>query len=189
MKTMITALLLSVISTSAFAAPSVLEALQPRAGLYELSANDAANPCLGSYDLKVGKEARLNVFRAPEATEFQEKGDVIVALEQYGDNINKWYSLFDRSVFFRINGWSKRFFVPLMGLWITHKTTYDHAKGVLQHSGSMSNITGSQSGIQTIQFNDAEKKLVYTYDIVDYNALGIVTKTHPAGRCEFTKKD
>jgi hypothetical protein len=189
MKTMLAALVLTVTSTSAFAAPSVLEALQPRAGLYELSANDQANPCLGSYDLKEGKEARLNVFQAPEANEYQEKGDVIVQLEQYGDNIDKWYSLFDRSSFFRINGWSKRFLAPLMGLWITHKSTYNDATGVLQHSSSMSNLTGSQAGIQTIQFNDAEKKFVYTYDIVDYNAFGSVTKTQPAGRCEFSKKD
>jgi hypothetical protein len=189
MKSVISALLLVVSSTTASAAPSVLEALQPRAGLYALSANDEANPCRGGSDFELGKEARLVVLEAPEATEFQPKGDLTVRLEQYGDRINKWYPLFDRFPFFRINKGSERSMIPSEGLWITHKSTYSHAKGVLQHSFSVNSITGSQAGIQTIEFNDAEKKFTYTYDIVDYNAIGLVTKTHPAGRCEFTKKD
>ena len=188
MKTLFSLLALTLTTTSALATDqAVLQALEPRAGLYELSANDEANPCRGSYDFKLGKEARLSVFTAPESTEFQDKGDVTVSLDQYGDNINKWYSLFDRSQFFRINGWSKRVFVPVMGLWITHKTTYNHATGVLQHSGSMNTVTGSQAGIQTIKFNDAGS-FTYTYDIVDYNAIGRVVKTTPAGRCEFKRK-
>lgn len=187
MKALFSLLALALTATPALANEAVRKALEPRAGLYELSANDPANPCgHGRYEL--GMVARLNVWVPAETTEFEEKGDLMVQIEQFGDSINKWYSLFDRAPFFRINGWSKRHFMPLMGLWITHKSTYDQASRMLRHSGSMSTLGGSQSGVQTIVFDEANRKFVYTYDILDYDALGRLKETHKAGRCEFTRK-
>ncbi len=189
MKTVIATLLVLASSTSAFAANPVLEAMKPRVGLYELTENDAKNPCRAMGELNVGKEVRLNVVVPTESNQYQEKGDVIVSLEQYGDTINKWYSVFDRAPFFRINGWSKRYFMPMMGLWITHKSTYDHAAGFLIHSASFNSVTGSQAGVQHIHFNDEGRKFEYTYEIVDYDFLGRVVKRTDAGRCEFTRKE
>lgn len=185
MKTLFAFIALAV-SSHAFATDQkVLAALQPKAGEYALSAQDPKHPCR----IDDGSRIRLNVYVPTETTEFEEKGDVMVKLEQWGDSINKWYSLFDRAPFFRINGWSKRsaMIIDYQPVWITHKTTYNFDKGLLQHSGSMSTITGSQAGVQTIQFN-ADDKIVYSYDIVDYNVLGQVTAIEKAGRCEFTKK-
>ncbi len=179
MKTLITLIALT-LSYPAFAGIKEFEALQARAGLYELSANDEENPCLGS-DLKVGKQVRLSVTRAPEATQFIPKGDVVVSLEQFA---TAWLPLFDRPSFFRINTWSKRVFSPSTQSWINHKSSYDPSKAVLKNSVSINRINGSQAGIQTIQFLE-EGRFLYTYDIVDYSAFGIMVKTTPAGRCIF----
>lgn len=188
MKALLSLLALSLTATSALATDqAVLKALEPRAGLYELSANDAANPC-GHGRFEFGMAARLNVYVPTESTEFQEKGDVMVQVEQFGEEINKWYSLFDRAPFFRINGWSKRHFMPAMGAWVTHKSTFDPASRMLRHSGSISTLGGSSSGVQTIVFDEANRKFVYSYDILTYDALGRLKETQKAGRCEFTRK-
>lgn len=184
---------LGVIGESGFAkaAPSMLEILQPRAGIYVLSATDEANPCRASLgDLKLGQEIRLNVDVPTKTTEYVEKGDVIVSLEK-GDSTRGWYTLFDEPAFSRINGWSTRSF-GFMGqpYWVTHKSTYDSSTETLQHIDSISAITGSESSIQTIIFSDADSgKFIYIDEIVDYNALGFETKRTTDYRCEFTRKN
>lgn len=191
MKSLVMFSLATVFSASVFAkaAPSILEMLAPRAGIYTLSANDELNPCRASFgELKLGEEIRLDVDVPTETTEFIEKGDVVVSLKQ--EKHGEWFRLFDEPAFSRINGWSHRNF-GFMGLpyWVTHKSTYNPSTRTLQHIASISGVTGSESGVQTIVFSDADSKFVYLSEIVDYNALGFETKRMTDRRCEFTRKN
>lgn len=164
----------------------VLSALQPKAGNYQLFANDAAHPC-GRGHLDASTPLRVRVW-VPEAdSEFEEKGDVMLQFEQYGSGSGTWYSAFEQPAFFRINGWAKRYFMPAMGAWITHKSTFDPITGTLVHSAAISTLTGSEAGLQTVVFHgDA---VSYTYEIVDYNALGRETKRELAAHCELARRE
>jgi hypothetical protein len=177
-------------SQNAFAASSLLEALQPWAGLYKLNANDESNnPCRPNASaFEKGSDIRLNVYQASETNRSVDKGEIVVALEQYGDVIKDWFSLFGRPEFFRINLGTKRKFHLREGLWISESGKYNFQTKVLQFSHSFNNLTGSRAGVQKIKFGE-NGSFVYSYDLEEYNAVGVLVGTRPAGSCEFIRKD
>lgn len=172
-------------ATPAIAAPSLLEVLKAREGIYVLSANDASNPCR-SGDLKIGSVSRLRVEIIENSGEFYRAGDIVVRQEQYFGNIQKWGTLFDRADFGPVNGGTRRFFsLPLV---VSHSSTYSHRESRLTHSVTMTTVTGGSEAVQEIEFLDGEKKFVYNYKIHERNALGYTTSTENYGRCEFTRQ-
>jgi|GEM_PF-5893251 len=186
MKNIILALAL-LVSAPAFAATNLLATLQPHDGTYVLVRNNPENPCQGGYDFKEGSETRLHVFAQPETTDFLNKGDTIVDLEQWFDNISKWGTRFDRAPFFYINQGTKRHFIASMGLVISHQTKFDASKQELSHSGTMSTLTGRGEAVQTIKFKGNDS-FVYTYVHNERNFIGQLVKSTPAGECEFSRK-
>lgn len=186
MKNVILALAL-LVSTPAFAAPSLLETLKPHAGMYQLVQNNSANPCHSSFNFELGSETRLNVYLQEEENDYLVKGDTIVDLQQWYDTLNKWGHRFDRAPFAFINKGTQRNVIPQMGAVISHQTKFDAAKQELSHSATISTLNGRGESVQTIKFmgNDS---FLYTYVLNERNVIGQLVKSTPAGECEFSRK-
>ncbi len=165
----------------------MLEVLGAHAGEYVLVKNNPENPCRGIGDFKQGSITRLNVFALPESTDYQIKGDTIVALEQWYDSLNKWGSRFDQAGFAFINKGIKRHFVPTMGAVISQQTIYDASKAELSHSSTISTAQGRGEGLQTIKFQGKDS-FVYTFVVNERNFFGKLFNSIPAGECEFARK-
>lgn len=162
----------------------MLDALNAKAGSYEMVSQDAARPCASSsFAPTVGKgQVQFSVRVQEQADEFYRPRDVIAAL-QYTSDEGAVIPLFDRPAFGAINGGVRRnLVIPIV---ISHESLFDVAANKLTHSVTLTSVDGGELALQTIQFTD--DGFTYDYTIYRRNVLGYTSETIPADHCEFRR--